>query len=83
MKRFLRVVLILIYFVMGVLLMYIPWSGAWERNYFLNRYPALSPYLLNPSVRGAITGLGVLDITLAAGMLRRRSPQQSSIATRS
>ncbi len=81
MSRFLRVLLILLCFELGVLLVFVPWSGAWERNYFLNRYPALIPYLLNPSVRGAITGLGVLDIALAAGMLRRRRP--ATVATRS
>ncbi len=81
MNRFLRVVLILVFFVMGALLVYIPWFGAWERNYFLNRYPALIPYLLNPSVRGAISGLGVLDIALAARMIWRRRP--ATVATRS
>lgn len=81
MNRFLRVVLILVFFEMGVLLVYIPWSGAWERNYFLHYYPALIPYLLNPSVRGAITGLGVLDIALAARMIWRRRP--ATVATRS
>jgi hypothetical protein len=81
MNRFLRALLIVDCFLLGALLMYLPWSGAWERNYFLNRYPALIPYLLNPSVRGAITGLGLLDIAMAAGMLRRRRP--ATIATRS
>ncbi len=81
MNRFLRVVLILVFFEMGALLVYIPWSGVWERNYFLNRYPALIPYLLNPSVRGAISGLGVLDIALAARMIWRRRP--ATVATRS
>ncbi len=81
MNRLLRVVLIVLCFELGVLLVFIPWSYAWERNYFLNRYPALIPYLLNPSVRGAITGLGVLDIVLAGGMLRRRRP--ATLASRS
>ena len=80
MSRLLRVILILLCLELGVLLVFVPWSYAWERNYFLNRYPALIPYVLNPSVRGAITGLGVLDIVLAAGMLRRRHP--ATIATR-
>ena len=80
MIRFLRVVLILLCFELGVVLVFIPWSYTWERNYFLNRYPALIPYLLNPSVRGAITGLGLLDIAVAAGMVWRRRP--ATVATR-
>jgi hypothetical protein len=74
MNRLLRIVLVLLCFELGVLLVFIPWSYAWEQNYFMNRYPALIPYLLNPSVRGAITGLGVLDIIMAGTMLRRRPP---------
>lgn len=74
MNRILRVLLILLCFELGGLLVFIPWSGAWERNYFLNRYPGLIPFVLNPSVRGVITGLGVLDIVVAAGMIRRRRP---------
>ena len=31
------------------------------------------PYLLHPSLRGAVSGLGALDIRLARSMLRRRS----------
>ena len=81
MNRIFRVVLILLCFELGVLLVFIPWSYTWERNFFLNRYPALIPYLLNPSVRGAISGLGLLDIAVAAGMIRRRRPE--TVATRS
>ncbi len=81
MNRFLRVVLMVLCFELGVLLVFVPWSYTWERNYFLNRYPALIPYLLNPSVRGAITGLGVLNIVVAGGMLRRRRP--ATVASRS
>lgn len=81
MNRVFRVLLILLCFELGVLLVFIPWSYTWERNFFLNRYPVLIPYLLNPSVRGAISGLGLLDIAVAAGMIRRRRPE--TVATRS
>ncbi len=81
MNRVLRVLVIVLCFELGVLLMLVPWSLLWERNYFLNRYPALIPYVMNSSVRGAISGLGVLDIILAAGLIRRRHPD--SVATRS
>ena len=81
MNRLFRVVLILLCFELGVLLVFIPWSYTWERNFFLNRYPVLIRYLLNPSVRGAISGLGLLDIAVAAGMIRRRRPE--TVATRS
>ena len=82
MNRTLRVLLVLICFVLGVLLMYLPWSDAWERNLFLNPYPWLNAVLKNSWVRGGITGLGVLDIVIAAGMIRRRS-SPATVATRS
>ena len=72
MNRLLRVVLIFLCFELGVLLMILPWSAFWELNFFLQRYPALLPILLNPFVRGAISGLGLIDIGIAAGMIRRR-----------
>ena len=72
MTRLLRVVLILLCFEIGVVLFLIPWSAFWERNYFLDRYPALIPYVLNPYFRGAVSGLGVLDVAIAATMIGRR-----------
>lgn len=81
MNGLLRVLVILVCFEMGALLIFIPWSGAWEHHSLLVRYPALIPYLLNPSVRGAVSGLGMLDVLLAAGMIRRR--RAPSVATRS
>lgn len=78
MNSVLRVLFSLDVFMVGVLLMLLPWLGLWEHNYFLDRYPSLIPFLLHPSVRGAITGLGVLDILIAADMLRRRP---NSVAT--
>ena len=70
MKSFLRVVLSLDFFLLGVALILLPWLGYWEHNYFLDKYPGLIPYLLHPSVRGAVSGLGVLDVLLAGTLLR-------------
>lgn len=53
----------------GVLLICLPWMRFWEQNIFLDRYPALIPYLLSPYLRGAVTGLGLLDVAIAAGAL--------------
>jgi hypothetical protein len=79
MKGFLQLLLSLDLFLLGVLLILLPWLGFWEHNFFLQKYPELIPFVLNPSVRGIVTGLGVLDIYLAANVLRARA---ESIATR-
>ena len=73
MKSFLHALLSLDVFLLGVLLLLVPWLGYWEHNFFLNRYPGLIPILLHPAVRGAVTGLGGLDILLAMSMLRERA----------
>ncbi len=77
MNRIVRAVLILLCFELGALLICLPWSQLWEQNYFLSRFPVLIPVVLHPSIRGAVSGLGLLDIALAAGMIRRR-PQPAS-----
>ena len=79
MKSFLHLVLALDIFLLGVLLILAPWLGYWDHNFFLDKYPELIPFLLHPSVRGAVTGLGALDILLAASMLRGRT---DTVATR-
>jgi hypothetical protein len=73
MNRVTRAILIVLCFELGALLIYLPWSQLWEQNYFLTRFPALIRVALHPSIRGAVSGLGLLDIVLAAGMIRRRS----------
>jgi hypothetical protein len=46
----------------GLLLVVLPWSSFWDRNYFALTWPALRPVLSNNFVRGAITGLGVVNL---------------------
>jgi hypothetical protein len=50
----------------GLLLMVLPWSAFWERNYFVYSWPALEPLFTSAYFRGAVTGVGVLN--LAAGL---------------
>jgi len=79
MKSFLRVLLCLDVYLLGVLLIMVPWMGYWDHNFFIDKYPGLIPIVLHPSVRGAVTGLGTLDILLATRMVRGRT---DSVATR-
>jgi hypothetical protein len=73
MNRVFRVLFLLVWLEIGLLLILVPWSTYWDANYFLNRFPSLIPYLLNPYVRGAISGLGLLDAFFAAEAFRGRS----------
>lgn len=55
----------------------VPWSVFWERNYFAQLSPALYAVLTNNYVRGAITGLGAVNVLGALAdlslLVRRRS----------
>lgn len=72
MNRVLRALLIVVCFEMGALLLYLPWSGFWEQNFFLLHFPSLIPVVLHPSFRGTISGLGVLDIIVALSFIGSR-----------
>jgi len=65
----------------GLLLMVLPWSAFWERNYFTAVWPALQPLVTNNYLRGAVTGLGVVnvfagfaDLALVFGARERHDP---------
>ena len=51
----------------GLALILVPWSGYWERNYFAEAIPALQSAMMNDYVRGAVSGLGVVNV--AAGLI--------------
>jgi hypothetical protein len=72
MNRILRALTVVLLFEMGALLLYLPWSTFWEQNYFLSHLPWLTPIILHPSLRGAVSGVGVLDIFVAFGMFNSR-----------
>ena len=51
------------------MLILIPWSAFWDRNYFVESVPALGTLLTNNFVRGAVSGLGVVNLLAALGEL--------------
>ena len=51
------------YFVeVGLLLLIIPWSAFWDRNSLLEAVPAVHALTRSPYVRGAISGLGAVNL---------------------
>jgi hypothetical protein len=78
MNKALRAMLIVLCFEMGALLLYLPWSNFWEQNYFLIHFPVFMRFALHPSVRGLVSGLGVLDIFVALGLLQSRAEAPSA-----
>jgi hypothetical protein len=49
--------------------MLIPWSAFWDRNYFVDWSPALSRLIESNYTRGAVTGLGLLNVWSALAEL--------------
>jgi hypothetical protein len=72
MNRVLRALLVVVCFEMGALLLYLPWSDFWEKNFFLVHFPVLIRLLLHPAFRGAVSGLGILDILMALSFIGSR-----------
>ena len=63
----LRRLIAIAYFVeVGLLLLVVPWTGFMQRNYFVEGWPVLRGIVGNGFVKGAISGLGVIN--LAAGL---------------
>jgi hypothetical protein len=44
------------------LLIVLPWSAFWERNYFAAAWPLVGAIVTNNFVRGAVTGLGLVNL---------------------
>ena len=80
-----RLVLIIFFLEVGLVLGLAPWSAYWDRNYFAETMPAVHALMSNNFVRGAISGLGLVNICAAAVDLfglfsARRNTEALSIA---
>ena len=62
-----RLVLAIFFLEVGAVLTLAPWSAYWDRNYFAETLPAIRALITNNFVRGAITGLG--GVNLVAGFV--------------
>lgn len=71
-----RLLVIAVLIELGLLLIIVPWSAYWERNYFAQLSPLVEAIVVNNYVRGAVTGLGAVNVVAAlvdlATLVRRR-----------
>jgi hypothetical protein len=70
--------LLLAYFAeVGLVLLVLPWSPFWDRNYFVTLWPAAAAVTRSNLVRGAVSGLGLINLWAAmaelAALFGRRS----------
>ena len=59
-----RLLLIAIFLEAGFALMVVPWSAFWDRNYFAQAFPLVREIITNNFVRGAVSGLGVINLVV-------------------
>jgi len=48
----------------GGVLIFLPWLNIWENNYLLYRFPHFRPLLANSFLKGAVLGLGIVNILI-------------------
>ncbi len=56
----------------GAVLVVAPWTSLWDSNWLLQSWPSLRGVLLTGFARGAVTGLGLVNLAVAAVDLHRR-----------
>jgi hypothetical protein len=69
--RLLRLVFAIFTFEIGLFLAVFPWVDIWSLNYFSGWLPALENIWDEPYFRGAITGLGLVNIYVACAEVLR------------
>ena len=73
-----RLLLVAFFLETGFLLLVLPWSAYWDRNYFGQWLPLVHDLITNNFIRGAVSGLGVVNVASGIGeivslFLSRRS----------
>ncbi len=63
-QRSFLVIYVLVCIELGILLVVIPWTAMWSNNSLFARWPELRYLLQHSFVKGAISGLGLVDIWL-------------------
>ncbi|HEY6342978.1 MAG TPA: hypothetical protein VIY49_15910 [Bryobacteraceae bacterium] len=64
-RRLLRAVLVLFTVGVGLFLVMFPWSDSWNLNYLQELIPGLQNYWDEPSLRGGVMGLGLVNLYVA------------------
>ena len=64
-----RLFIVAFFFEIGFALLVVPWSAFWDRNYFAEVVPAIHAVITNNFVRGAVSGLGLINLISGLGEL--------------
>ena len=56
----------------GIVLVFAPWTSLWDSNWLLPLWPGLRGFLTSAFTRGAVTGIGLVNVLLALSDVHRR-----------
>lgn len=70
-RRLLRLCFAIFTFEIGLFLTVFPWVDIWSLNYFSGWLPALENIWDDPYFRGAVTGIGLVNIYVACAEVVR------------
>lgn len=73
-----RLLFIALCFEVGFVLIVIPWSAFWDRNYFAQVLPPVEALITNNFVRGAVSGLGLINVSVGLADLMSMFMARSS-----
>ena len=59
-----RLLLVALFLEVGFVLVVVPWSTFWDRNYFAESLPVIHAIISNNFVRGAVSGLGLVNLVV-------------------
>ena len=70
-RRIQAFVFILFCLELGLVLLLFPWSSLWDRNYFFSLAPQWGTIFSSSYLRGAVSGVGVVNLWVAGSEVRR------------
>ena len=62
--RIFKVLYIIFSIEAGIFLLWLPWLSFWETNYLTYMYPQILPIVTNSFFKGAVIGLGIVNILI-------------------
>lgn len=73
-----RLLLVALFLEIGFVLVVVPWSPFWDQNYFGQTLPGVRALITNNYLRGAVSGLGLVNVYLGLAELVRAISSRSA-----
>ena len=70
-QRLWQGLVLLLFLEIGLFLVALPWSSAWDQNLVASYFPWLRPVFLSYYLRGAVSGLGLINLWMGISQARR------------